>query len=387
MKKQKGIAVLGSTGSIGTSTLDVVRANKGRFKVVTLAAGKNIALLKKQIREFAPHFVSVTDEKSAEALSSDKSVKSLGVDIGFGTEGAKIAAAYKGVDMTVSAIVGFAGLIPTLHAIKAGKDIALANKEALVAAGPLVMNEVKRRGVSLIPVDSEHSAVFQCLKGHDTAEIERIILTASGGPFLRAPLSKLKSVTPGQALKHPNWEMGRRITIDSATMMNKGFEVIEAKWLFGVQNDKIDVVVHPESIVHSMVEYVDGSVVAQLSTSDMRGPISYALGFPGRIGKNCTPRLELGGRRLEFLTPEKRRFPCLTLAYEALEIGGTAPAVLNAADEVCVEAFLKKEIGFMDIARILAMVLGAHRAKTIKTLDDVLDADMWARDKAASLVK
>lgn len=384
VKHLKGLAVLGSTGSIGKSTLEIVRNHRERFAVRALAAGSNIALLREQIEEFRPRFVSVRSEEDALKL---KGILPKGTSVGFGTEGAERAASLEGVDCAVAAIAGAAGLLPTLAAIRAGADIALANKETLVMAGSFVMEEVRRKGVNLLPVDSEHSAVFQSLAGHRREDIERIILTASGGPFLDTPAEELDHVTPAEALKHPRWNMGKKITIDSATLMNKGLEVIEARWLFDLPPEKISVVIHPQSIIHSMVEYIDGSIVAQLSCPDMKGPIAYALGYPERIDSH-TERLKLAGLSLDFREPDER-FPCLGLAYEALRAGGIMPTVLNAADEVAVEAFLKGEIRFTDIYRVISDVLEGMTGSQgkITSIGDVLEADSEARRNAASMIK
>ncbi len=377
MNKTKRISVLGSTGSIGKNTLEVVRRNPGRFRVISLSAGGNIELLKDQIEEFRPEFVSViTKDDLKELKRNPRSFES-----GFGEDGAIKAACYPGVDITVSAISGAAGLMPTMAAIRAGKDIALANKETLVMAGPLVMEEALKKGVKILPVDSEHCAIFQSLSGHRKEDVRRIILTASGGPFLDTPFERLERVTPEEALKHPKWSMGRKITIDSATLMNKGLEVIEARWLFDTPSSKISVLIHPQSIVHSMVEYIDGSIMAQMSSTDMKGPIAYALSYPERIPSGG-PLLSLTGLNLEFKEPELKRFPCLTLAYDALEAGGTAPAVLNAADEAAVGMFLKGRLPFTGIYRVISEVLERHTPKKISTLEDVLEADRWAREAA-----
>lgn len=382
-KSQKGLAILGSTGSIGRNTLEIVRRRRDGFKVISLCAGSNTRLLKKQAEEFKPRFISVATEKAASELK-----RALGArfDIGFGEKGAARAASFEGVDVAVSAISGAAGLLPTLSAIRAGKDIALANKETLVMAGPLVMNEVKRRGVRLMPVDSEHSAVFQALAGHRVSDVRRIILTASGGPFLKTPLPRLKRVTPGEALNHPKWDMGRKITIDSATLVNKGLEVIEARWLFDLPAEKISVCIHPQSIVHSMVEYIDGSIVAQMGCPDMKGPISYALSYPERMDAGI-PALALEGLRLDFIEPDLRRFPCLKLAFHALKEGGAMPAVLNASDEVAVDKFLKGGIAFTDIYSVISGVLERYSPRGVFTIEDVIEADRWARAAAEDAVR
>ena len=379
----KGIAILGSTGSIGRSTLEIIRMHPGRFRVVSLAAGNNIALLKRQIEEFKPGYVSVLAEKAA--LRLKRSLKRP-PEIGFGIEGARIAASCPGAGMAVSAISGAAGLLPTLAAIRAGKDIALANKETLVMAGAFVMKEAKRAGVKLLPVDSEHSALFQAMAGQRRVDVRRIILTASGGPFLKTRLNRLKDVTPEQALRHPRWDMGKKVTVDSATLMNKGFEVIEARWLFDMPLDGISVFIHPQSIVHSMVEFVDGSVVAQLGSADMKGPIAYALSWPERIDAGVE-RLDFKGLKLEFLAPPANRFPCLSLAYSALKAGGACPAALSAADEVAVDAFLRRKLRFTDIYRVLGSVLERASSASGRTLDDIIEADRAARELAEAAVK
>ncbi len=374
----KGIAILGSTGSIGRNTLEVIRKNPGRFRVISLSAGGNTGLLKEQIEEFEPEFISVLTES---ALKELKKNSTLSCDSGFGEEGAVNAACYAGVDITVSAITGAAGLLPTMAAIKAGKDIALANKETLVMAGPLVMEAALKKGVRLLPVDSEHSAIFQSLSGHRKEDVRRIILTASGGPFLNTPCERLETVTPEEALKHPKWSMGRKITIDSATLVNKGLEVIEARWLFDLPASRISVSIHPQSIVHSMVEYIDGSIVAQMGSTDMKGPIAYALSYPERISGSA-PALGLAGLKLEFMEPDLKRFPCLALAYETLKTGGTAPAVLNAADEAAVSMFLKGRLPFTGIFKVISEVLERHSPRKVTALEDVLEADRWAREAA-----
>ena len=305
----------------------------------------------------------------------------------WGTEGYREVATLRETSMVLSAIVGAAGLLPTLDAIEAGKDIALANKETMVMAGRIVTEKARNRGVRILPVDSEHSAIFQCLRGHQRDEVRRIILTASGGPFLRSPLEKLAAVTVEDALRHPNWVMGKKITIDSASMMNKGLEVIEARWLFDADIEKIEVVIHPQSIIHSMVEYVDGSVIAQLGVPDMKGPISYALFYPGRCpgGLARLDLLKVG--TLEFLPPDFERFPCLRLACEAGRTGGTMPAVMNAANEVAVSAFIEGKIGFMDIPAVIGQTMTQHRVQKMESLDDVMEADRWARKTGEASIK
>lgn len=379
----KALSILGSTGSIGVSTLDVVRQHPERFKVTGLAEGHDVNLLASQIMEFRPSIVSVRDEESAgrlkELLGAEKP------EILWGLDGAAAVGAAEEADMVVSAIVGAAGLKPTVTAIRAGKDIALANKETLVVAGRLVTDLVREHGVTLLPVDSEHSAIFQSLAGHRTEDIERIILTASGGPFRNTPAAELKAVGPEQALKHPQWDMGAKITIDSATLMNKGLEVIEAHWLFDMPAEKIGVVVHPQSIIHSMVEYIDGCVMAQLGAPDMRAPIAYAIAWPERC-ESGIKKLDLTEiATLTFEQPDMDRFPALRLAFEALKAGQTCPAVLNAANEIAVAAFLEKKIGFTDIPAIVDKTLQAHTPVTPSGLDEYLEADRWAREKAREM--
>ncbi|MDH3802988.1 MAG: 1-deoxy-D-xylulose-5-phosphate reductoisomerase, partial [Deltaproteobacteria bacterium] len=348
----KRIAILGSTGSIGRSALQVVEQFPDRLQVVALAAGRNIDLLAEQIHRFRPRLAAVFDLQLAKDLTS-RLQPGIEVEVVAGSQGYQQVASCAEAEMILSSMVGAAGLIPTLSAIRAGKDVALANKETLVMAGALVMGEVRRSQVELLPVDSEHNAIFQAMEGHRREDLKRILLTASGGPFLNMPKEQLESVTPTQALAHPNWAMGPKISIDSATLMNKGLEVIEAKWLFDVPVEKIDVHVHPQSIVHSMVEYIDGSVIAQMGIPDMRIPIAYALAYP--------ERLELGLPRLDFFTvqtltfqePDLNRFPCLKLAFAACKAGGTMPAVLNAANEVAVQAFLDNRIPFSGIPRLV----------------------------------
>lgn len=381
----KRLAILGSTGSIGVNALDVVKQFPERFKVVSLAAGVNTQLLKQQILQFRPKRVSVLNRELSETLR--KELASFPVDIFHGVEGLIQVATLPEVDLAVSALVGAAGLIPTLSAIKAGKNIALANKESLVMAGELVMEEARRRQVQVLPVDSEHSAVFQSLLGHRKEDVHRIILTASGGPFLHFPLEKLQEVTAREALHHPNWEMGRKITVDSASLMNKGLEVIEAHWLFDVPVEKIDVHIHPQSVIHSMVEYVDGSIVSQLGITDMRIPISYALAFPERLNLPL-PRLNLFQKEhLSFLPPDLERFPCLDLAYRAIKIGGTMPAALNAANEIAVMAFLDGALPFTKIPSLIGQVMKEHDVKPAQTLEDVLRADHWARETSRTILE
>ncbi|MBZ4219608.1 MAG: 1-deoxy-D-xylulose-5-phosphate reductoisomerase [Chlorobium sp.] len=380
----RSLSILGSTGSIGLSTLDVVRQHPEKFSISGLAAGKDVITLAEQIREFQPAAVSVMDADAAKKLH--KLLGDSKTDILYGIEGATAVATVEEADMVVSAIVGAAGLIPTVSAIKAGKHIALANKETLVVAGELVSDLVQKHKVQLLPVDSEHSAIFQSLQGHRTEDVVRIILTASGGPFRNTSAEELKHVGLQQALKHPQWTMGAKITIDSATMMNKGLEVIEAHWLFSMPADKISIVVHPQSIIHSMVEYIDGCVMAQLGTPDMRAPIAYALAWPERC-ESGIPKLDLAKiGTLTFEEPDMERFPALRLAFDALKAGRTYPAVLNAANEIAVAAFLDQKIRFVEIAETVDKTMQAHEAYTPVELDDYLQADQWARDTAKKLI-
>ena len=380
----RSITILGSTGSIGLSTLDVVRQHPEKFSVSFLAAGQDVKALAEQIKEFMPDAVSVKDEESAKKLEA--LLEDYKPDILYGIEGVCAIAGADGADMVVSAIVGAAGLVPTVTAIKAGKHIALANKETLVVAGQLVSDLVKKHNVRLLPVDSEHSAIFQSLEGHRTEDVERIILTASGGPFRNTTAEELKNVRLEQALKHPQWSMGAKITIDSATMMNKGLEVIEAHWLFNMPAEKIGVVVHPQSIIHSMVEYIDGCVIAQLGSPDMRAPIAYALSYPERCvsGIQKLDLVKIGA--LTFEEPDMVRVPALRLAFDALKTGRTYPAVLNAANEIAVAAFLDKKIGFTDIAVTVDKTMQAHEAYTPIELEEYLQADRWARETAQKLI-
>lgn len=372
------ISILGSTGSIGTQTLDVVRKNKEKFEVVAISANSSVDLLLQQIKEFKPKYVAVYDEISALKLKS-MIPNDIKIEVLSGMEGLKAIAALDEIDVLLTAIVGMIGLVPTLTAIKNKKDIALANKETLVCAGDLVMSEAKKHNVKILPVDSEHSAIFQCLNGEQNKEIEKIILTASGGPFRGKTKQDLLEVTKNQALKHPNWSMGRKISIDSSTLMNKGLEVIEAKWLFGVEHNQIDVVVHPQSIIHSMVQFVDSSVMAQLGCPDMRLPIQYALSYPNRT-INDFERLDLAKiATLTFEKPNLETFPCLKIAYESLKMGGTYCAVLNSANEVLVNEFLEDKIGFYDIPYYIEKTLEPHNSIENPSLEDILEIDKWAR--------
>jgi len=380
----KAITVLGSTGSIGVSTLDLVDRFPKLFRVCGLVAGRNLKLLAAQVKKFSPEWVSIQNKDDVTAFKS-----LLGrhrAKVFYGEEGAVQVATVREGDVVVAAIVGAAGLIPTLAAVRSGKEVALANKEALVMAGEVFVREAKKAGIRLLPVDSEHSAVFQCLQGNRREEVDRIILTASGGPFLRTPLPRLKRVTIQQALRHPNWKMGPKITVDSATMMNKGLEVVEAHWLFGLPPARTEVVIHPQSIVHSMVRYRDGSIIAQLGIPDMRIPIAYALSCPQRLDVNLRPLDLARNGELTFLPVEEKRYPALRLAYRALEAGGAMPAVLNAANEVAVGAFLQKRIGFRDIHGVIERTMAQYPGIPTNRLQGILRADRWARHKAAEFI-
>ena len=380
----KKIAILGSTGSIGISALKVVQKLKPSFQITGLTAYRNAKELAKQIKAFKPKMAAILDWKffpELKALTKGSKTQLLA-----GEEGLVAVSAESGADLVLSAIVGAAGLKPTLAAIQKGKDIALANKETMVMAGEVVTKAAKKSGSKILPVDSEHCAVFQCLVGSgNPKEIHKILLTASGGPFRSLDKKLFKKITLQQALNHPTWRMGPKITIDSATLMNKGLEVIEAHYLFNAPFEKIDIVIHPESIIHSMVEYVDGSVLAQLGTTDMQIPIQYALTYPAR-GNSPVNRLDLAKiGRLHFEKPDRKKFPCVDLAYEAGKKGGTYPAVLNAANEVAVNRFLKEEIPFTSIPKIITNTLRRHRPLTNGTLDGILNADRWAREVASAV--
>ena len=380
----RGLTILGSTGSIGKQALQVIDMFPERFQVIGLSARENIVELEKQARIYQPEAVAVYNGKKAEKLAS--SLQDTKVQVLSGPAGIEQLAIWPGSEMVLVALVGFSGLLPTMAALRSGKHIALANKEALVVGGELVMSEAAKQDRSIIPVDSEHSAIFQCLQAGKKEEVHRVILTASGGPFLGWPRERLSSVTPSQALKHPNWDMGAKITIDSSTLMNKGFEVIEAHWLFNLRYEQIDVVVHPESIVHSMVEYVDGSVIAQMGRPSMLHPIQYAFSFPQRwesAHKNLD-LTEVG--TLHFTQPDSLVFPCLDLAYDAGKAGGTMPAVLNAANEIAVCNFLKEQLTFMNIPDLLQRVMERHRVISRPNLEDIVCADHWARKEAEGLV-
>lgn len=380
----KQIIILGSTGSIGTSTLDIVSKFPEEFQVVGLTAATKDAQLEEQIRLFKPAKVALSDPNAAQRLR--QRCKGEAVEILSGPDGVAEVARMPEGELVISAIVGGAGLVPTLAAIRAGKHVALANKEPMVMAGQLMQEEARKHGVRIFPVDSEHSAIFQSMEGHRREDIRRLILTASGGPLWNLSREEMRSVKPEQALQHPNWKMGAKITIDSATMMNKGLEVVEARWLFDIPASQIAILVHRESVIHSMVEYRDGSVIAQLGLPDMRTPISYAMQYPSRVPLELPP-LDLASiGKLTFFQPDHERFPCVQLGYDALRIGGTMPAVMNAANEVAVAAYLQKGIGFLDIAEIIRSTMEAHTLQPVRTLDDALEADRWAREKASARV-
>lgn len=378
----KRLIVLGSTGSVGRQALEIVERT-GEFQVVGLGARRDVAALSEQVRRFRPQAVGLVDRNSAAVLKT--SVPAT-VTVLSGPGAMQELAGWGEADVVVVAVVGVAGLLPVLAALRARRDVALANKETLVAGGALVMDEVRRAGRRLLPIDSEHTAILQCLRGEVPATVKRILLTGSGGPFLRRPLDALARVRPEEALAHPTWKMGKKITVDSATLMNKGLEVIEAHWLFGLPAERIETVIHPQSIVHSMVEFVDGSVKAQLAPPDMRLVIAYALRGEARLPLDV-PGLAWEALTLTFERPDPARYPCLGYAYDALAVGGTMPAVLNAANEVAVEQFLAGRIGFLDIAATVRRTMDAHRSAGVPTVDEILAADAWARTQAqANLV-
>lgn len=371
----KKIAILGSTGSIGTQTLEVVREHREELCVTALAAGRNKARLMEQIEEFHPSLVSLADEKLA--LELEKELAGSGVTVLSGMEGLVAVAGQDESDVVVTAVVGMMGILPTMEAIKKGKDIALANKETLVTAGHLIIPMAKQYGVSILPVDSEHSAIFQCLQGNRRLDVDKILLTASGGPFRGRTLADLSKVTLEDALKHPNWSMGRKITIDSSTMVNKGLEVMEARWLFDVDYDQIEVVVQPQSIIHSMVQFVDGAILAQLGTPDMKVPIEYALFYPERRSLQGD-RLDFGAlKSITFEKPDYEVFRGLSLALTAGKTGGTMPTVFNAANEKAVAKFLNREIGYMDIIRLIEKCMNAHQVQENPSLEEILATEQW----------
>jgi 1-deoxy-D-xylulose-5-phosphate reductoisomerase len=383
----KGLSVLGSTGSIGISTLDVVARHPDKYRVVALTANRDVDGLFEQCLKFEPRLAVMADESSAAELAQRLWSRGTNTEVLSGMVGLEQVAALPEADYVMAAIVGAAGLLPALAAVRAGKRVLLANKEALVVSGRLFMDEAMRHGAEILPIDSEHNAIFQCMpaagaRNMDRSGIKRILLTASGGPFRNTPVEELHRVTPEQACAHPNWDMGRKISVDSATMMNKGLEVIEAHWLFQIAPDRIDVVLHPQSVVHSMVEYIDGSVLAQMGNPDMRTPIAHALAWPERIDSGVKSLDLFAVARLDFAAPDLHRFPCLQLAFDAVRAGGTAPVVLNAANEVAVAAFLERRLGFLGIAELVDRTLQVMEIKPAEDLDQLLDVDRQARRAA-----
>ena len=376
----KGLSILGSTGSVGANVLRIVDAFPGRFEVVGLAAGNNVHRLAEQIARYRPRLVSVATAEAAQELAR---LVDLGrISVGVGEAGAVAVATHPEAWMVVASAVGAVGLVPTYRALEAGKDVALANKETLVMAGELMVDKARQTGARLLPIDSEHCALHQCLDGRKPEEVRKLVLTASGGPFRERPRESFDRITPEEALNHPTWNMGRKITIDSATLMNKGLEVIEAHWLFGIPGEHISVLIHPQSVVHSMVEFVDGTVLAQLGVTDMRLPIQYALSHP-EVWEAAIPGLDFGqGMSLSFHPPDHERFPCLGLAYRALARGGSLPAVLNATNEEAVASFLDGKIPFTAIPEVILEVMEAHPPAPLRALEDVLQADTWAREQA-----
>lgn len=382
----KNLSILGSTGSIGCNTLKIAEMFPDRFAVKALAAKNNIPVLARQVEQFCPEIAVVFDEAAAVELKG-KLPAGTGVDVLFGENGYKAAAAHESVDLVVVAVVGAAGLMPTLSAIAAGKNIALANKETLVMAGDIVIEQAELNNISILPIDSEHSAIFQCMEGNRREDIDKIFLTASGGPFLNLPEKEFNKIKPEDALNHPNWNMGEKISVDSATLMNKGLEAIEAKCLFDVSQEMIEVVIHPQSVIHSMVSFKDGTVMAQLGIPDMKGAIAYAMAYPERLAlRQPTPDF-VGIGKLTFEKPDIKKFPCLALAYAACETGRTLPAVLNAANEVAVAAFLENSISFIKIPEVIEKTMEHHSVVTDPTLSDILEADRWARKQAKDLIK
>ncbi|MCW9012826.1 MAG: 1-deoxy-D-xylulose-5-phosphate reductoisomerase [Gammaproteobacteria bacterium] len=387
MSNAKAITILGSTGTIGVNTLDVVARHPADYQLVALTANTGVERLFQQCIDYQPEYAAMADSSSAEQL--EKKLKSVGsaTQVLSGLKGLESVASLDQVDYVMAAIVGAAGLLPTLAAARAGKRVLLANKEALVMSGAIFMDEIKKHGAELLPIDSEHNAIFQCMpndftKGFDETGVDRILLTASGGPFRNKPVSELSSVTPEQAVAHPNWVMGRKISVDSATMMNKGLEVIEACWLFNTDHNKIQVVIHPQSIIHSMVSYNDGSVLAQMGNPDMRTPIAHALAWPKRISSGVEPLNIFDVAKLEFEQPDFNRFPCLKMAYESLQIGGTATTILNAANEIAVDAFLNKRLAFTGIASVIEKTLETVSVEKATSLDVILQADKISRQYA-----
>jgi len=382
----KNICLLGSTGYIGTNALTIIKNNPERYKVIALGGGRNIDLLLNQIKEFKPLFAVVINSHLANKLKSELN-NATNIEILYGTKGYSEIASLSDVNIAIAAMTGSAGLLPTFSAITAGKDVALANKETLVMAGSLLINESKKSGVNIFPIDSEHSAIQQSIQGHSREDLKKIILTGSGGPFKDSPIEKLSTVTPKEALKHPKWKMGRKISIDSATMMNKGMEAIEAKWLFNVEMDQIEILLHPQSIIHSMVEYMDGSIIAQLAPTDMRIPISYALSYPRHL-KVDLPSLDfLDIKTLSFERPDKKRFRCLYLALAAGKIGESMPAVLNGANEIGVNAFLEGKIGFLEIPQLIEKTMDKHETFPLNSIEQAIEADQWAKSRAKEILR
>lgn len=381
----ENIAILGSTGSIGRSSLEVMDKLSHRFRVVGLAAGRNIQLLEKQVEKFKPKIVSVEKEEAAEKFR--RKFRDRSIQVTFSQEGAEAVASFKENDIVISAITGIEGLRPTLAAVGTGKKVALANKESMVVAGALIQSLVEKSGAQVIPVDSEHSGVFQCLAKEKVEDVKRVILTASGGPFFRRSFQEMGEITLEDALNHPRWKMGKKVTIDSATLMNKGLELIEAHWLFNIEPRKLEVLIHPQSIVHSLVELNDGSVLAQLSPTDMRVPIQYALTYPERED-SLLPSLDLKKiGSLEFFAPDDEKFPLLKLARLALDEGASFPIVLNAANEVAVDAFLQKKLGFLEISEIVSKTIESHQKREVQSLEDIFLVDREARQIARNLIE
>ena len=381
----KKLAILGSTGSIGANTLEVVAQYPDRFQVVALGGGGNLEKMEEQIRRFQPDLVSVTDAQAAQRL--EQQIPAQKTRILSGMEGLTAVATHPQATMVVSALVGSIGLLPTLAALEARKTLAIANKESLVMAGEILLRKAQENGVRILPIDSEHSAIFQALAGHRKEDVKRIILTASGGPFLHTPLEELNRVSPRQALHHPQWRMGKKITVDSASLMNKGLEVIETHWLFAMPASKIEVHIHPQSVVHSMVEYIDGSIIAQMAVPDMRGPIAYALAYPERLNLGLPALNLLAIPSLTFSPVDPERFPALDLAYRALREGGTMPAVLNAANEVAVEAFLQGRLGFRQISSLIAATMDQHQSMGTPTVKEIMHAHEWAAQEAQKKIQ
>ena len=383
----KFLSILGSTGSIGRNTLKIVEKFPERFAVKALAGKDNIELLAKQIKRFCPEIAVVFDEKRAHELKNILPVEGFDVEIMYGQDGYRAAATHDNVEMVVIAVVGAAGLLPTLAAIEAGKDIALANKETLVMAGEIVIQKAADKGVEILPIDSEHSAIFQCIEGQRRKDLEKIHLTASGGPFLNKPANEFFDIKPEDALNHPTWKMGKKVSIDSATLMNKGLEVIEAMHLFDVSHDMIEVVIHPQSMIHSMVSYKDGSIIAQLGIPDMKGAIAYSISYPERLPLNQPIPDFAGMGALTFQKPDFEKFPCLDLAFKACDTGKTLPAVLNAANETAVQAFLDQRLSFAKIPKVIEKTMNRHSVAEHASLDDILEADKWARKEAEDVIK